>query len=187
MKRRIRYRIDRTSPAAITAVCLMALSAIVRLLWFFLRDPAQILIGGTVVHLLLPLTAAVIFCAVVLFAGETHAHLTTAAVAVGVVFFAVKALGFSSRLHTVLCLILYAAVLLLYSLTLFGILPTKRLLYPLFALPLLYHIFVEDTQLYLFASPPPPAVAWLPEISVLLIMGALLSVSVALQRSTDRE
>jgi hypothetical protein len=41
---------------------------------------------------------------------------------------------------------------------------------------------VEDTQLYIFADPPVPFLEWLPEISVLMIMAALLSISVALEK-----
>ena len=91
---------------------------------------------------------------------------------------------FASKLHTVLCVMLYLLVLGLYSATVFGWLPTKNLLYPLFGLPLLYHIFVEDMQLYVFARPPVPYFEWLPEVSVLLIMAGLLCISVGLEQKT---
>jgi hypothetical protein len=77
--------------------------------------------------------------------------------------------------------VLYIAVLLLYTLTVLGLIPTKVLLYPLFSLPLLYHIFVEDTNLYFFAQPPVPVFDWFPELSVLAIIAALLCISVALK------
>ena len=83
---------------------------------------------------------------------------------------------------TVLCLCLYALVAVLYTATVTGRVPTQKLLWPLFALPLLYHIFVEDLQLYVFAEPPVPYFEWLPEISVLLIMAGLLCVSLGLER-----
>ena len=102
--------------------------------------------------------------------------------ALGVFFFIVKAFSFESPLHTALCVVLYTAVLVIFSLTLLGVIPTKLLLYPLFGLPLLYHIFVEDMQIYVLAEPPVPFFEWLPEISVLCIMAALLSLSVALEK-----
>ncbi|MBQ4043277.1 MAG: hypothetical protein IJD06_04700 [Clostridia bacterium] len=77
---------------------------------------------------------------------------------------------------------MYLAVLVLYSLTVWGVIVTKKLLYPLFGLPLLYHIFVEDMQLYILADPRPPFTDWLPEISVLCIMGALFSAVFAMHR-----
>ena len=73
-------------------------------------------------------------------------------------------------------------MLALYTLTIFGVIRTKVLLYPLFGLPLAYHIFVEDMQLYILADPRPPFAEWLPEISVLCIMASLLAVSFAIRK-----
>ena len=84
--------------------------------------------------------------------------------------------------HIILCLCLYTLVLVLYCLTVFGIIPTKKLLYPLFGLPLLYHVFIEDMKNYILAQPPVPIIEWLPEISVLLIMAGLLCLSVAMKK-----
>ena len=62
-----------------------------------------------------------------------------------------------------------------------GWLPTKKLLYPLFGLPLIYHLLVEDPGKYFFADPPVSVWDWLPELSVLCIMAGLLSLSVSLK------
>ena len=173
------YRIDPRRPAARLAVVLMALCALIRC-YYFARaggSPAHL-----AVHLGLPLAAAAVFLWVVLRRGETHTGCTVVSVLCGVVFFIVKALSFPSRLHTILCILLYLTVLSLYSLTVLGRIPTKKLLYPLFGLPLLYHIFVEDMQLYILADPPVPFLEWLPEISVLMIMASLFCISVALEK-----
>jgi len=130
--------------------------------------------------------AAVIFVVAVLFFGERMPQLTVISVGMGVFFFVVKAFTFPSLTHTVLCVILYTAVLVLYSLTVFGVIKTKYLLYPLFGLPLLYHIFVEDMQIYILADPRPPVREWLPEISVLCIMASLLSISVSMKRQEEK-
>ena len=126
--------------------------------------------------------AAVVFFVAVVFFGRKLPQLTALPVAMGVAFFAYKALGFPSRVHTALCLLLYAGVLALYALTVFGVIRTKYLLYPLFGLPFLYHLFVEDTQKYFFAEPPVPVFEWLPEISVLCIMASLFFISVSLEK-----
>jgi hypothetical protein len=115
--------------------------------------------------------------------GKRNIALTALSVLFGVVFFIVKAFTFESTLHTSLCIVLYLAVLSLYSLTVFDVIRIKYLLYPLFALPLLYHIFVEDMQIYILAEPAVPFFEWLPEISVLCIMAALLCVSIAMQKT----
>lgn len=156
---------------------MMALAVVIRCVYFGVYGGT---IGHLAVHLLLPILAAVTFFAVVL--TRRPAECTALGVLFGVVFFIIKSLAFASRLHTVLCIILYLTVLGLYSATVFGWLPTKKLLYPLFGLPLLYHIFVEDMQLYVFARPPVPYFEWLPEISVLLIMAGLLCISLGLER-----
>ena len=86
----------------------------------------------------------------------------------GVLFFYLKAFTFAHWWHTLLCCILYTAVLLLYTLTVTGVIRTKLLLYPLFGLPFLFHLFVEDPPKYWLSGLP--FFDWLPELSVLTIM-----------------
>ncbi|MBQ3065400.1 MAG: hypothetical protein IJC98_04105 [Clostridia bacterium] len=168
------------------ALLLMTASAIIRTVYFAVRAVPPSMTEW-IVHLLLPIGAAAVFDVVILRYARTHLHLTCVSVWMGVLFFAWKAFSFESRLHTILCLFLYTAVLVLYTMVvLFGIGP-KELLYLLFGLPLLYHIFVEDLQEYILADPRPPFLEWLPEISVLCIMGALLALSVALERRDGGE
>ena len=103
----------------------------------------------------------------------------------GVFFFIVKAFTFAHLWHTCLCICLYLAVLVLYCLTVTGIIPTKKLLYPLFGLPLAFHLFVEDVIHYII--PKAPLWVMLPEISVLAIMAGLLCLSLAMEgRTTHR-
>ncbi len=174
-----RLYIDRRHPATWVALGFMALSALLRVVYY-----AKTPMTPTVfwLHYLNVIAASVVFFIVVLAWGERYPQLTVIPVVMGVVFFAVKAFTFETLTHTMLCLILYSGVLVLYSLTIFEIIPTKHLLYPLFGLPLLYHIFVEDMKLYILADPPPPLFEWLPECSVLSIMAALLALSVGMKR-----
>ncbi len=178
MKKKAFY-IDSKSPAAWIAVIFMMAAAIIRMVYFRNKDTDG---AELFVHLYLVLAASVIFCFTVVFLGKKAPELTVLSVLLGVIFFAIKAFSFESKIHTYLCLLLYFTVLLIYSFTLFGIIKTKKLLYPLFLLPLLYHIFVEDIQIYILARPMPPFAAWLPEISVLCIMAALFSVSFSLRK-----
>lgn len=172
------YIIDPCAPWTCASLVLMLLSSGLRLCYFIcVPQPVE----THFVHLILPLAAATMFICAIAFFGARTALPTAIGVLVGVVFFALKAQSFTP-LHQTLCTILYLGVAVLYSLTVTDVIPTKKLLYPLFGLPLLYHIFVEDTQYYFFASPPVPFVQWLPEMSVLCIMAALLCASIALQR-----
>lgn len=139
MKRRTNIEIRTRHPAAYVACGFMTVSAVVRL-WHYLMSPLTPEI--VLVHLFLPIMAAVLFIAGILLGERTAKPFSIAAVVL-------------------------------------GFLPTKKLLYPLFGLPLLYHIFVEDMQYYV---PPIPVWDWMPEISVLCIMAALFSLTFAMQQ-----
>ncbi len=168
-------------PAAAVACGFMAVSAAVRLT-YYLTSPQTAAV--LLLHVLLPVLANGLFLAGILLGRrfpKLPIPMTVAAVAVGVTFFLLKAASFSP-LHRMLCTVLYLAVLFLYTLTVTGVIPTKKLLYPLFGLPLLYHIFVEDLRYYVLVDPPVPVWEWMPEISVLCIMAALFSLTFAMRR-----
>lgn len=178
MKKRLHISISRSHPAAVAGCCFMALSALIRVI-YYLAEPYSTL--DLTVHLILPTAAALLYIAGVCLEGKTGIPLTVAAVWIGIVFFILKAFLTFTPLHRNLCTLLYFTVLTIYSLTALGYMPTKKLLYPLFGLPLLFHIFVEDTRDYFFADPPVPYFDWLPEISVLSIMTALFCASIAMK------
>ena len=175
MKKRVIYCLPGLNALAILSALCMVCSAVARILWAA-GEPD---LPGSMVWLqiLLPLAANLSFVLILLRDGRDRLYRTAIPVWLGCVFFAVKALGFPSRLHTVLCLLLYALVAVLYTLTVTGRIPTQKLLWPLFSLPLLYHIFVEDAQKIGW-----PLHDWLPEISVLLCMLSLLLVSLAMKK-----
>ena len=93
-----------------------------------------------------------------------------------VVFFIYKALSFSSVLHTVLCSILYLAVLVFFLLTALGVLRTRIFLILLAGLPLLVHIIMDLSDYESFFL-------FLPELSVLLLMASLLCLALRLRPS----
>jgi len=173
------FIIPRSSPAVRLSLGFMTAAGLIRILYFCLTPLSPYLFW---IHLLLPITAVVLFLVTVLLWGETAPRRTVVSVFFGVLFFLLKSFTFDTVLHTVLCILLYLTVLVLYGLTISGVIRTKYLLYPLFGLPLFYHIFVEDMQLYVFADPPVPFLEWLPEISVLCIMASLLALSFGIRK-----
>ncbi|MBR4959672.1 MAG: hypothetical protein IKY52_02105 [Clostridia bacterium] len=173
------FIIPRHSPAVHLSIGLMAAAGVIRILYFCLTPWMPELFF---VHLFLPLLAILLFLVTVPLTGETTPQWTVTSVFTGVVFFILKSFTFTTVLHTTLCILLYLTVITLYGLTIFGVIPTKYLLYPLFGLPLLYHIFVEDMEYYILAFPRPPFVEWLPEISVLCIMASLLALSFGIRK-----
>ncbi|MBE6599343.1 MAG: hypothetical protein E7638_07880 [Ruminococcaceae bacterium] len=178
-QKRTEISLRRDHPAALAASLIMAAAGFLRL-WYFLSGEIDWFV--LIVRLFLPCAAVVLFIAGNITGGERFKPFSIGAVALGVAFFIIKAQTDFSLLHRSLCTILYVTVLAVYTLTVLGYLPTKKLLIPLFGLPLLYHIVVEDTQYYFFANPPVPVWEWIPEISVLCIMGALFCQSFAMKQ-----
>ena len=130
---------------------------------------------------MLPILCNLLFIVLVLYAGRRFFGLTFIPVILGVMFFIIKAFGFDSILHTILCICLYLAVAFIYTATVFGVIRTKWLLAPLFGLPLIVHIYLDRDMI----APKGQTVALaelLPEISVLCIMAALLCIFVAMKR-----
>ena len=103
------------------------------------------------------------------------------AVTLGVAFFIIKSLGFPSLIHTVLCILLYILVLSLYWSTVLGFIKTKIPLTLSFAIPLTEHIIQDIFEIYLGAD----ITTYLPELSVLFIMGSLLTVALGLQKNNS--
>ena len=176
MKNRSVYWLPRFGVMAILAALLMLASGAVRLVWACGVDaPSRSLFW---LQMVLPLLANVSFIIILLRDGRDRLYRSAIPVWLGCVFFAVKSLGFTSLIHTVLCLCLYALVTILYTATVTGQVPTQKLLWPLFGLPLLYHIFVEDRGRNWAEG------ELIQEISVLCCMAALLCVSLAMKKKT---
>ena len=183
MKKYLQVTIPRRHPAVYAACGFLALAVFIRLGYYL---PKTLEPMFALVHLWMPVAAGVCFLTGIGLGGKWAKPGVLAALALGVAFFILKAAAFTP-IHQTLCTILYLTVLALFGTTLLGYVPTKKLLYPLFGLPLLYHIFVEDTKAYFFADPPVPVVDWLPEISVLCIMAGLLSLSIGLDAKPPAE
>ena len=120
--KRSEFYIKRDTPAAYLSLFFMAASAIIRVIYYSVTPMTPLIFW---VHFVNVIAAAVVFGIAVIFFGECCPQLTAIPVLMGVIFFMVKAFTFETMTHTVLCLILYSAVLVLYSLTIFGIIRTK--------------------------------------------------------------
>lgn len=177
---KIRYSVSRKNFFVKLAVIFMILSALCRFLgyWGFWSNQAA---GFVTFQIVLPILCNLLFIVLVLYAGRRFFSLTFIPVILGVMFFIIKAFGFDSILHTILCICLYLAVAFIYTATVFGVIRTKWLLAPLFGLPLIVHIYLDRDMI----APKGQTVALaelLPEISVLCIMAALLCICVAMKR-----
>ena len=178
---KLRYSVSRKNIFVKLSALLMGLSALLRLFgyWGFWANKDAAFIYTQIA---LPVLCNVLFIVIVLYMGKRLFSLTAIPVLLGVVFFIIKALGFDNILHTVLCILLYLVVAMLYTGTVFGVIRTKWLLVPLFGLPFLYHILVEDRNTLLANEKAMSLAEWLPEISVLCIMLALLLITCAMKK-----
>ena len=160
--------------SALCAVC----SAVVRIVWACREDAIS---RPTLwLQVYLPIAAALWYALMLFSSGKDRLYRTAIPMWLGCAYFAVRAFTLDTMLHTVLCLGLYTLVGVLYTATVTGKLPTQKLLWPLFGLPLAYHILIEHRI-------SGPTGGWLAESSVLLIMASLLLASLAMRVRTAEE
>ena len=175
MKQKSVYWVPRVNALVILSALCMVCSAVVRTVWA--HGETAISRPTFWLQILLPIAANLFFALTALMDCRERLYRTAIPVWMGCVFFAVKAQGFPSRLHTVLCLLLYALVAVLYTATVTGRVPSQVPLWFLFGLPMAYHIIIEDRQKIGW-----PLHDWLPEISVLLCMAAMLLLSLTMKK-----
>ncbi len=178
-KRKVKFYVNRESMGTQACIILMALSVAFRIIgcWGLWNDRSY-----AVLQIALPIISALLLIAVIWMFGKKALWISFIPVVLGAVFFIIKSLSFDSMLHTVLCILLYVAVIGLYFSTVFGIIRTKWLLVPLFGLPFLYHIFVEDLAALRDTENPVSFAAGMQEMGVLCIMLGLFFLALAMKK-----
>ena len=179
MKQKFKFYVEKDGFWAEASVIVMAMAIFFRLIgtingWGDRTFPLT--------QIILPVLSGLLFLLCVLLLGKLAFWSTSLPVLLGVVFFVLKSLGFESKLHMVLCVILYVVVAVLYVGTVFTLIPTKWLLVPLFGLPFLYHIFIEDLPAIRDTVNPLSFADGMQEMSVLCIMLSLLLISLAMKK-----
>ncbi len=177
---RVKYYIDRSGFGIQAMVILMALSIAFRIIgcWGLWNDH-----NFAVLQIALPIVSALLYILSIWFFGKHAVWLSFVPVVLGAVFFIVKSLGFESKLHMILCILLYIGVIALYFCTVFGIIRTKWFLVLLFLLPFLYHIFVEDLAALRDVSNPVNFADGMQEMSVLCVMLGLFFTALSLKKT----
>lgn len=176
---KIKYTIDKKSFFGHSAILLMAMAAIFRLIgcWGYWNEMLQF-----IMHVVVPVVSCILLILCVSFLGKKGFFLSCVPVILGVVFFIYKAFSFESPVHMVLCILLYLAVAVLYTGTVVGSIHTKWLLPPLFGLPFIYHVVVEDLPALNNSVESISFAAGMQEMSVLCIMAALFCVGMGLKK-----
>ncbi len=175
-----KFYVERSSFGVQAMVILLALSVVFRIIgcWGLWNDR-----NFAILQIALPVLSALLMIASVELFGKRALWVSFLPVLLGAVFFIIKSLGFESLLHTILCIVLYVAVIVLYFCTVFNILPTKWVLVLLFGLPFLYHIFVEDLAALRDTENPVSFAAGMQEMGVLCIMLGLFFLSLSMKKT----
>jgi len=178
-KKKTRFYVDRKSGLVKAAWIFMLMSAVFRILgcWGLWNDSFF-----ATTQIALPLASCLLFILFLVLLGDKALWLTAFPVLMGVMFFIIKSFTFTSWIHTVLCIALYLLVAVLYCGTVFGVIHVKWPLIPLFALPFLYHVFVEDVAKLRDKANPLSFSDGLQEMSVLCVMLALLMTAIAMKK-----
>lgn len=177
---KVRFYIERNSFGVQAMIILMAMSIAFRLIgcWGLWDDRSF-----AIAQIALPIGSALLLMVLVWLFGRRALWLSFIPVILGAVFFIIKSLGFDSTVHTVLCILLYSAVIALYTGTVFGVIRTKWVLVLLFGLPFLYHIFIEDLPALRNTVNPVSFSGGMQEMSVLCVMLGLFCLSFSMKKS----
>lgn len=182
MKGKIRFYVEKNSWLVQASVILMVLSLAFRLAGSVGRWWDELY---AVTQILLPALCNVLFVLCLLLLGKRFFAATAVPVLLGLVFFMIRIFDMQlGTLHSVLCLLLYIAVGVLYTATVFGRIRTKWLLVPLFALPFIYHVAVEDAAV--IRAGEMSFAYCMQELSVLCIMLSLFFSSLAMKKKPTR-
>ena len=180
-KPKVRFYTERNSFGASAGVVLLILSIFFRVIAYWGRwqtmDQTNLII-----YLALPIVSALLFIFCLLVLGKVALWSTAVPMLMGVAFFIIKAFTFESTVHTVLCVLLYVLIAVLWCGTVFNLIRTKWLLPELFFLPFVYHVAVEDLPALQNTAEPVTFAAGMEEMSILCIMLALFFVSLAIKK-----
>ena len=178
-KKKTRFYVDRKGGLVKAAWIFMLMSAVFRILgcWGLWNDSFF-----ATTQIALPLASNLLFILFIVLLGDKALWLTALPVLMGVMFFIIKSFTFASWIRTVLCIALYLLVAVLYCGTVFGVIHVKWPLIPLFALPFLYHVFIEDVAKLRDKANPLTFADGLQEMSVLCVMLALLMTALAMKK-----
>ena len=181
---RVRFYLDKTGFFAESAVILLAMAIIFRIIGCIGMWGNRV---DAIMLVLLPVLCCLLLILCIMLLGKKGFFLSFIPVLLGVVFFVFKSLSFESWMHTVLCVILYVVVAVLYTATVIGWIHTKWLLPPLFGLPFLYHVAVEDIPALVKTPESVSFAAGMQEMSVLCIMAALFCIGMGLKKRPPKQ
>lgn len=176
---RVQFTIDKTGFCAESAMLMLVLASLFQVIgrWGQWTDRIE-----AIMMIALPVVSYLLLALCILLFGRRGFFLSSVPVLMGVVFFIFKLLSSTSLLHTLVCILLYLTVAIVYPATVFGWIRTKWLLPPLFGLPLVYRIFAKDLPRLSDTVNPVSFSAGMQEMSILFVIAALCFVGLGLRK-----
>ncbi|MEG2086289.1 MAG: hypothetical protein RR054_05290 [Clostridia bacterium] len=173
------YKITQ-SKFAMLSIIAMLLSVTLKVVYTFIKYN-KLSYLYLITQSILPIICSVSFV-VIIIAFKDKFALSSISVWIGIIFFVFRIFDIATTTwHIVLCAILYAAVGIIYTTTVFDIIKNKICMTLVFALPLAFHI-VEDLINAFTILKNMSFINWLPELSVILIMSSLLFITLAIKK-----
>ena len=175
---RVKFIIDKTGFFAEGAMILLVFAALFQVIgrWGLWNNRID-----AIMLIALPAGSCLLLALCVLLFGKKGFFLSSLPVLLGVVFFIFKLINSTSWVHTVLCILLYLAIVIIYPATVFGWIRTKWLLPPLFGIPFVIHIARDLPRLSDTVNPVTFS-AGMQEMSMLCIMAALMFIGFGLKK-----
>ena len=176
---KIRFYLDKTGFFAESAMIFLVLAAVFRFFgcWGMWENK-----GEYVMLTLLPIFCCLLMTLCIILFGRKGFFLSVIPVMLGMVFFIWKALYYPSWVNTVICVVYNLAVAVIYTGTVFGWIPTKWLLVPMFALPFLYRVSVIDIPALSNKAEPVLFSTGMQELSILGILAGMFCAVMALRK-----
>ena len=174
-----RFYLDKTGFFAESAMIFLMLAAVFRFFgcWGMWENR-----GEYVMLTLLPIFCCLLLTLCIILFGRKCFFLSVIPVMLGVVFFVWKALYYPSWVNTVICVLFDLAVAVIYTGTVFGWIPTKWLLAPMFALPFLYRVSMIDIPALSNKAEPVLFSKGMQELSILGILAGMFCIAMALRK-----
>lgn len=175
---KIRYTLRRKGFMFSGALLLIALSILFRLIgyWGFWSH----ITSTTYTQVFLPVLCTLLLIVFLPVFANHGLWMTSIPIVLEAVFFILETGHISVWWVKAVSILLYIVISIIYTMTVFGKIPSKWPLVISIGVPLVYHLAVQDRTSLLEASSPDTLVAWMPEISAMSFVLALLLITLAM-------
>lgn len=133
-------------------------------------------------QLVLPVVSCALYMLIINHMGEKGFFMTFIPVLLGAAYVIIIEANSGKPLHSILIIALCIIVAISYTMTVFGTISTKWLLIPIFGLPLVYRVLVEDKDLFFNSLIPFSLDEALPEIAIICMITAMVLIVFAMKK-----